>query len=109
MDASHAALALGGAVLGWWGKPSADLKAEPAVCQCHRVVPHPGARSDQVAGLFRPAILLVVILVGTNLVLVFRVNLQQAGGVSREISLSVKGRPGKGVLGASQGLQLVDN
>ena len=35
MEASHVALAVGAAALGWWARPNPEPKIEPCICQCH--------------------------------------------------------------------------
>ena len=108
MDTSHGLLALSGLGLGWWLFSSKEIpRSDPSICHCTCAVkPESGPANNYwilwVAGG------LVLALLGANLALALKVTVKGDDSSIRECSLSAKGKPGKGVYGASKGLQLVD-
>ena len=86
---------------GWWVATPTPPRAEPRHCTSS---PDRAGGENQVIWL---AAFLVLAVVGANLVFICRVSLPQSDG-EREFTLSFKGKPGKGVFGASKGLRLTD-
>lgn len=111
MDSSHGLLALGGLFFGWWftakPAPQPEVRSEPSACHCVcSVKPEPcssGADWQLLLGLG-----LLILVLAANLFLAFKVTLKQSDSGDREYSVSFKGRSGKGVFGASKGLQILD-
>ena len=108
MDASHAALCLSGVVIGWWVSASKPQRVEPNVCHCQCAWAAGTEPHSRDSFSFWLVLLCGLLIVGTNLALVFRVTYQQAEGGSKEITFSVKGKPGKGIFGAQKGVQLLE-
>ena len=111
MDSSHGFLALGGLFFGWWftskPAPQPEVRSEPSACHCVcSVKPEPcssGADWQLLLGLG-----LLILVLAANLFLAFKVTIKQSDSGDREYSVSFKGRSGKGVFGASKGLQILD-
>ena len=111
MDSSHGLLALGGLFAGWWftSKPGPvpEIRSEPSACHCVcSVKPEPCSNSADWQLLLGLGLLVLVL--AANLFLAFKVTIKQSDSGDREYSVSFKGRSGKGVFGASKGLQILD-
>ena len=106
MDGSHAALAAGGLVLGWWFSGPQAVRPEPQICQCH--CSSTPERSSGESSWAWAVILLCFVLLGANLVFIIRVSLKHTEGGGQELTFSFKGKPGKGVFGAPKGLQILN-
>ena len=103
MDGSHLTLAGLGLAVGWWVSGGSHQRPEPHICRCHCAsVPE---RPSGEPLLFWLAVVAVIVIAGANLVFIFRVTLRQTE-TGQEVTLAVKGRPGKGVFGSSRGLQI---
>jgi len=108
MDATHGALGLIGLAGGLWLRSSGNKEAtevRPCQCQCLCSSEDKGQTSN-----LGPWFLLLVIvgLLFANLALVFRVTIRRNEAGDQEVTLAVKGKPGKGLYGLQQGLQILE-
>lgn len=108
MDQSHVAWAVGGAVLSWWVVGQREpVKPELPACHCVCSVKEPRESGDSGYWLLGAVVILAGLL-GAHLFLAFRLSVKQVSSSEREYTLSFKGKSGKGIYGASKGLQLLD-
>lgn len=102
MDISHGALVVCGLAVGYWLKPAAQsspLPERPCLCQCNCPSCQEGQKdsgSFAVLAIF----VLVIVLVLTNVALVFKVDLWKNEKGEHQLSLAIKGKGGKGVYGS---------
>jgi hypothetical protein len=110
MDSTHVALALSGLGAGWvlFGQREA-AKVDPPACHCVCSIKpesQPGSEGSYLLVTF--VAIVIIVFFGTQLFLVFRVSVKQGDSGEKEYTFSVKGKSGKGVYGASRGLQILD-
>ena len=108
MDASHGIVALIGVASGWWFYSSKETpKSDPSACHCICSV-KPEVKPDSDHWWLLGGIVVVVLLLGANLALAFKVTVRHSDSGDREYSFSFKGKQGKGVYGGTRGLQILD-
>ena len=105
MEAQALALAGCGVVVGWYLSREAPRDPPPCHCQCGCNVPE--GRQNQ-SWLWVGGVAIILILLALNLVLVLRITVRQNDRGEHEVTLSVKGKSGKGWYGAPHGLQILD-
>ena len=108
MDATHGVLSLIGLAVGLWVRSSGgrDInEVRPCQCQCVCAAEDKGQTSN-----LGPWFLFLVIvgLLFANLALVFRVTIRRNEAGDREVTVAVKGKPGKGLYGLQKGLQILE-
>lgn len=108
MDATHGVLGLIGLAGGIWLRSVGGREAvETRPCQCQCLCSSEDKGQSTSLG---PWFLLLVIagLLFANLALVFRVTIRKNEAGDREVTVAVKGKPGKGLYGLPKGLQILD-
>lgn len=107
MDCSHVAIAVLGAVLGVWFR-GAPPKPDIPICHCQCNIPQVERSNNGDPWTWITVLGCFLLLVGANLALAFRVTIRQNLEGEKEFTFSVKGKQGKGIYGATRGLQILD-
>lgn len=93
MEAHTLALAGGGILVGWY--LSREPPREPAPCHCQCGCNFPEGRQDQ-SRFWAGGVAIILFLLALTLVLVLRITVRQNDRGEHEVTLSVKGKSGKG-------------